>query len=71
MRAGDIAGGEHEAVRALGQRVDQLAQNAAEAGEAFEGPQLEHFIEQEGARFAARGACRIEEREQGVERLAR
>ncbi len=71
MRARDVAGGQHEAVRALRQRVEQIAEDVAQAGEAFERPQLEHFVEQERARLAARRARRVEEREQGVERLAR
>ncbi len=38
MRTGDVTSGEHEMIRALGQRVDQLAEDAAQAGEAFKRP---------------------------------
>ena len=71
MRARDVAGRQHEAVGAAGQRLEQVAQDVAQAREAFERPQLEHLVEQERARFAAGRARRIEEGEQRIERLAR
>src|SRR5688500_13534329 len=39
-------------------------------GEAFEGPQLQHLIEQECARRATRSAGVVEETQEHVERLA-
>ena len=71
MRARDIPGGQHEAVGASRQRLEQIAQHVAQAGEALERPQLEHFVEQERARLAAGRAGGVEEREQRVEGVAR
>src|SRR6185436_8495791 len=53
------------------ERLEQIAEDVAEAGEAFERAQLEHFVEQERARLAAGRARRVEEGEQHVERLPR
>ena len=71
MRARHVARGQHEAVRAGRQRLEQIAQHVTQTREALERPQLEHFVEQERARLAAGRARRIEEDEQHVERFAR
>ena len=71
VRTRDVAGGQHKAVRAGGERFEQIAQHVPQPREAFERPQLEHLIEQEGARLAAGRAGGVEEDEQHVERLAR
>ena len=55
MRARHVTAGEHEAVVALGDRVQQLAQHVTQAGKALERAQLEHFVQQErGGRIVAR-----------------
>ena len=53
MRAGDVTRGQHEAVGAVRERVDEIAQDVTQAREAFERAEFEHFIEQERARLAA------------------
>ena len=59
MRARDVARGQHEAIAALLQRLQQLALHVAQAREALERPQLEHFVEQERRRpIAAPGRAR-------------
>ena len=71
VRARDIARRQHEAVRAGRERLEQIAEHVAQAREALERAQLEHFVEQERARLAAGRARGVEEGEQHVERFAR
>ena len=67
----DVPRRQDEAVRAVGQRVDQLADDMAKAWKALERAEFERFIQQERARLAAGRARRVEEGEQRVERFAR
>jgi hypothetical protein len=70
VRARDVAGRQHEPVGTARQRLEQIAQHVAQAGEALEGAELEYFVEQEGAGVAARRPCRVEVGEQRIEGLA-
>ena len=71
MRPGDVSRRQHEAVRALGQGVDELANDVAQARKALERAEFERFVEQERARFAAGRASGVEKGEQRVEGFAR
>ena len=69
-RAGHVAAGQHEAVAAGRQAVDEVVQDAAKPREALERAHLEEFVEQHRDRLAAAGAGAAEEGERGVERGA-
>ena len=70
VRAGDVSRGEDEAVRARGERGDEVAQDAAKAREALERAELEDLVQQERRGAATRRARPLEEGERRVERLA-
>ena len=71
VRARGVSAGQHEPVAARRERADQIAQHGAQPGEALERAQLEELVEQERRRRRAGRARRVEERERGVERVAR
>ena len=71
MRAGHVARRQDEPVRAAGQRLEQIAEDVPQAGEALERPELEDFVQQERAGPAAGRARGVEKDQQDVERLAR
>jgi len=70
MGTRDVACGQHEMIRAGGERRHEVAQHVPQAGEALERTQLEHFVDEESAGLAAGSARAVEEREQGIKGLA-
>ena len=71
QRPADVAARQHEAVRALLERIEELAEHAPQTGEALEGAQLRQAVDQErGGRVLAAGRP-AEEAEEGIESLAR
>ena len=58
QRAGRVAAGQHEAVAARRQAVDEVVQHAAQTRKAFERPELEELVEQERGRLAAAASAR-------------
>ena len=71
MRPRGVTARQHETVAARRERRHEVAQDAAQAGEALERAQLQEFVEQERRGRDARRAGRIEEGERRVERVAR
>jgi len=71
MRTRQVSRRQHKPIGACREALKQVAEDMPQTGEAFERPQLEHFVEQERTWSAARGARSVEETQERVERAAR